>query len=213
MKILNYEVKVKHSNYKQKVSFMPERCFTILVCCPSGSGNTNLLLDMIYRLLYFEKIYLYAKNLQQSHYQHLIDLFEPVSEEAGYPIIDASNDNIISLDEMPCDNQKSVIFYDYVNTGTKNDAEIRNVTNSRNKNCSCIYLSQSFYNTDNTIRLNCTHHYIFEFPSSNEQNMICRELGISKSNYQRATQEPYDFMLISPTNVLSKTLMKRKDII
>ena len=200
MKILNYDVKDKQSNYKQKVSFMPDRCFRILVCGPSGSGNTNRLLDMIYRLLYLEKIYLYAKKLQQSKYQHLIDLFEPISEEAGYPIIDASNDNIIPLDEMPCNNQKSVIFYDCVNTGTKNDAESRNITNSRNKNCSCIYLSQSFYNTDKTIRLNCTHHYIFEFPSSNEQNMICRELGISKSNCQRTTQEPYDFIYVDKHN-------------
>ena len=62
---------------------MPDRCFTMLVCGPSGSGETNL--DMIYRLLYFDKIYLYAENLQQSKYQHLIDLFELISEEAGYP--------------------------------------------------------------------------------------------------------------------------------
>ena len=27
---------------------------------------------------------------------------------------------------MPCDNQKLVIFDDYLNTGTKDDAEIRN---------------------------------------------------------------------------------------
>ena len=90
---------------------------------------------------------------------------------------------------MPCDNQKSVIFDDYLNTGAKTDSEIRNYfTNSRNKTCSCIYLSQSFYNTDTTIRLNCTHYCIFEFPSQNKQNIICRELGISKSNYQRATK-------------------------
>ena len=160
---------------------MPDRCFTMLVCSPSGSGETNLL-DMIYRLLYFDKIYLYAKNLQQSKYEHLLDLFEPISEEAGYPIIEASNDKIIH-NWMPCDNQKLVIFDDYLNTRTKNDVEIRNYyTNSRNKNCSCIYLSQSYYGTDKIIRLNCTHHCIFEFPSSNEQNMICREHGISKSH-------------------------------
>ena len=171
---------------------MPDRCFTMLVCCPSGSGETNLL-DIIYRLLYFDKIYLYAKNLQQSKHQHLIDLFQPISEEAGYPIIEARNDEIISLDKMPCDNQKQVIFHDYLNTGTKNDAEIRNYfTNSRNKNCSCIYLCQSYYGTDKTIRLNC----IFEYPFSNEQKMICRELGVSKSHYQRATQEPYDFIYV-----------------
>ena len=45
---------------------------------------------------------------------------------------------------MPWDNQKLVIFDDYLNTGAKNDAEIPNYfTNSRNNNCSCIYLSQS----------------------------------------------------------------------
>ena len=103
-------------------------------------------------LLAHNSQYRYSKNLQQSKYQHLIDLFRPLSEEAGYPIVEASNDKIIPLDKMPCDNQKPVIFYDYLNTRTKNDAEIPNYfTNSRNKICSCIYLSQSYYGTDKTI--------------------------------------------------------------
>ena len=188
MKIRNYDVQDKQSDYKQKVPHMSDRCFRMLVCGPSVSGKTNLLLDMVYRLLYYDKIYLYAKNLQQSKYQHLINLFEPISKEAGYPIIEATNDKIIPLDTMPCDNQKLVIFEDYVNAGVKNDPEIiRNyLTNSRNINCSCLYLSQSYYGTDKTIRLNCTHHCIFEFPSNNEQNMVCRELGVNKSHYQKA---------------------------
>ena len=33
--------------------------------------KTIVLLDMIFRLLYFDKIYLYAKNLEQSKYQLL----------------------------------------------------------------------------------------------------------------------------------------------
>ena len=73
-----------------------------------------------------------------------------------------SNDKILPLSELSNDNQKLVIFDDFLNIGAKNDAEIKNYfTNSRNKNCSCIYLSQSFYNTDKTIRLNCTHYFIF----------------------------------------------------
>ena len=98
---------------------------------------------------------------------------------------------------MPFDNQKLVIFYDYLNTGRKNVSEIRNYfTNSRNKNCNCIYLSQSFYNTKHYATLNCTHHCVFEYPTTNGQNMICKELRISKPNYQRATQEPYDFIYV-----------------
>ena len=79
---------------------MPDRCVRMLACGPSGSGKTNLLLHMIYRLLYYDKIYLYAKNLQQSKYQHLIKLFEPISKEVGDPVIEASNDKVIPLDTM-----------------------------------------------------------------------------------------------------------------
>ena len=197
MKILNYDVKDEQSDYKQKVPVMPDRCLRMLVCGLSGSGKTILLLDMICRLLYYDKIYLYAKNLQQSKYQHPTKLFEPISKEACYPVIEASNDKIISLDTMPCDNQKLVIFDDYLNTGVKNDAEIRNhFTNSRNKNCSCICLPQSYYGTDKTIELNCARHCIFEFPSSSEQNMICKELGFNKCHYQKAVQKPYDFLYV-----------------
>ena len=111
MKIPNYDVKDDFSsNYKQKVSFMPDRCFRMLICAPSGGGKTNLLLDMIYRLVYYDKIYLYAKNLQQNKYQHLIKLFEPISEEIGYPIIETSNNKIIPLSELSDDNQKLVIL-------------------------------------------------------------------------------------------------------
>lgn len=139
----------------------------------------------------------YAKNVQQNKYQNLLKTFEPLNEEVGYDIIEVSNDKIILLCELTDDNQNLVIFDDYLNTGTKNDTEIRNYfTNSRNKNCSCIYLSQSFYKTDKTIRLNCSHYCIYEFPSQNEQNMICRELGVSKSVYQKATEDPFSFLYI-----------------
>ena len=156
MKIQNYEFKDDEKNdFVQFKDFMPDRCFRMLICAPSGGGKTNLLLDMIYRLLFFDKIYLYARNLSQSKYKHLFKSFEPISNEAGYDVIEASNDDIIPLTDLSDENQKLVIFDDYLNTGKKNDERIRDYfTNSRNKNCCCIYLSQSYYGTDKTIRLN-----------------------------------------------------------
>ena len=62
----------------------------MLVTAPSGGGKSNLLLDMIYRLLYYDKVYLDAKNLQQNKYQDLIKFLEPISEQVGYSIIDQS---------------------------------------------------------------------------------------------------------------------------
>ena len=197
MEIPNYDIEDdEDTNFTQFYRFMPDRCFRMLICAPSGGGKTNLLLHMINKpLLFFDKIYLYAKNLQQNKYQYLLKLFEPISKKYGYDIIEASNGEIIPLSEMDDKNQKLVIFDDYLNTGTKNDQEIRNYfTNSRNKNCSCIYLSQSFYNTDKTIRLNCSHYCIFDFPNTREKNLICKDLGIDKEKYISATNEPYTFL-------------------
>ena len=189
----------ENSNFTQLYPFMPDRCFRMLICAPSGSGKTNLLFYMITKpLLFFDKIYLYAKNLQQNKYQYLLKKFEPLSKKYGYNIIEASNGEIIPYDDMGDGNQKLIIFDDYLCSGNKNDEKIRNYfISSRNKNCSCIYLSQSFYKTDKTIRLNCSHLCIFDFPDNkNEQSLICREMNISKDVYISATNEPYTFLYV-----------------
>ena len=41
-------------------------------------------------------------------------MFHQISKEAGYPIIEASNDQIIPVSEMTDHNQKLVIFDDFV---------------------------------------------------------------------------------------------------
>ena len=69
---------------------------------------------MIYRLLYFDKIYLYAKNLEQSKYQHLFKTLEPINKEVDYDIIEASNDKMRPISELTVHNQKLIIFDDFV---------------------------------------------------------------------------------------------------
>ena len=197
MKIKNYDIEDECNDFVQLHDFMTNRFFRMLIAAPSGFGKTNLLLDMIYRLLYFDKIYLYARNLQQSKYKPLLKSLEPISKEVGYDVIEASNDEIIPLTDLSDENQQLIIFDDYLNTGKKNDERIRDYfTNSRNKNCCCIYLSQSYYGTDKTIRLNSTHYCIYEFPSRNEQSMICRELGVNKKDYQNSVKDPFSFLYV-----------------
>ena len=102
---------------------------------------------------------------------------------------------LFQFKDLDSDSQKIVIFDDFVcdkNQKPLIDYFIR----GRHKNCSVIYLSQSYYKTPKDIRLNCSHFSIYEFPSANEKSLICRENSIPKESYEKATEEPYSFIYI-----------------
>ncbi|CAH3025557.1 unnamed protein product, partial [Porites evermanni] len=101
--------------YKQLFPYMPSNTFRMLICGNSGSGKTNLLYHMLIKpLLYYDEIYLYARNLEQDKYQKLIQKMRELSHKLGYEILHVSNDEITPVTEMDYeDNQKLVIFDDY----------------------------------------------------------------------------------------------------
>ena len=119
-----------------------------------------------------------------------------LSSKIRYEILHVSNDEITPVTEMDYeDNQKLVIFDDYV--CDKNQRRIIDYfIQGRHKNCSVIYLSQSFYKTRKDIRLNCSHYCLHEFPSSREANRISFELVVDKEIYKAATREPFTFLYV-----------------
>ena len=149
MNIPNYDSEFKkNKKFKQckDYKFMPDDIFRMLICGNSGCGKTNLLYHMLIEpMVYCNKIYLYAKNLEQDKYQNLM----------------VCNDKIIPINDLGYeDNQKLVIFDDYVCEKNQNKI-IDYFLQERHKNCSVINLSQSFYKTPRDIRLNCSHYCIF----------------------------------------------------
>ena len=204
MDIPNYDSNNdKIKRYKQLYQYMPDDTFRMLICGNSGSGKTNLLYHMLMKpLLLYDQIHLYGKNLEQQKYQDMISTFDDISQSVGYNVLVCSNDDIVPVENLIDDTaQKIVIFDDYVcdkNQKPLIDYFIR----GRHKNCSVIYLSQSFYGTPKDIRLNCSHFCIYEFPSSNERNLISRELGVDKEQYINATNKPYSFLYVDKPNKL-----------
>ena len=197
MEIPNYDSNTKNKKFRQLYSYMPHDTFRMLICGNSGSGKTNLLYHMLMApLLYCDKIYLYAKNLEQEKYQNLMQEMNEASLETGYNVMEVSNDKIIPVTHLPYENNKKIIIFDdYV--CEKNQREIIDYfIQGRHKNCSVIYLSQSFYKAPRDIRLNCSHYCIYEFPSSRERNMISSELGVEKEKYKKATKKPFSFLYI-----------------
>ena len=198
MEIPNYDGDSKNKKFRQLYPYMPNDTFRMLICGNSGSGKTNLLYHMVIKpLLHYDEIYLYAKNLDQEKYQYLMNKMNEMSRKVGYDIMTISNDKIIPIGDMDYeDNQKLVVFDDYVCEKKKQRQIVDYFIQGRHKNCSVIYLSQSFYKTPRDIRLNCSHYCVFEFPSSRETNMISSELGVDKEKFKKATKEPYSFLSV-----------------
>ena len=75
---------------------------------------------LIKPLIYYDKKYLYSKNLEQEKYAHL----ERIAEENKIPtdeIFHSSNEEIIPVSEKEDRNQKVVMFDDYVCEKNQND--------------------------------------------------------------------------------------------
>ena len=205
MEIPNYDSNSDKTNsYKQLYQYMPNDTFRMLICGGSGSGKTNLLYHMLTKpLVHYDQIHLHAKNLEQEKYQNMKKIFDDISGSVGYDVLVCSNDNILPVEVMEDDAQKIVIFDDYVcdkNQKPLVDYFIR----GRHKNCSVIYLSQSFYGTPKDIRLNCSHFCVYEFPSSNERSLISRELSVDKEQYIKATKKPFSFLYVDKPRRLIK---------
>ena len=72
MKIPNYDPDfLTATYYKQGHPCMPTGVFQMLICGPSNSGKTSILLHMLYNLLEYDKVYLFSKNLHQTKYRAL----------------------------------------------------------------------------------------------------------------------------------------------
>ena len=207
MEIPNYDKIETTNNFKPLYDYMPDRCFRMLICGKSGCGKTNTVVHMLIKpLIYYDKIYLYSKNLEQKKYTHLSEILERIAEVNKIPIDEifhSYNEEIIPISEMEDENQKVVISDDYV--CEKNQKDIINYfIQGRHKNSCVIYLSQSYYKTPKDIRLNCLHYIIFESPTKREKEAICNEHGLDKEAYKRSFKNEYNFLYIDKPRKIVK---------
>ena len=147
--------------------------YRILIIGPSGSGKTNALLNLIQRdNNIIDKIYLYAKDLEEPRYQLLIKKREQaVIKKLNDPtaFIEYSNtmdDVYNNIDNYNAKIKRKVfLVFDGMTadiiTNKKYQAIIKELfIRCRKLNISLVFTTQSYFSVPKQVRLNSTHYLI-----------------------------------------------------
>ena len=191
--------------------------YKMLIIGGSGSGKTNAVLNLINEQDSdnpIEKIYLYAKDLNEPKYQFLIKR----REDAGIKnlrnpkaFIEHSNtmhDIYNSIDDYnPTRKKKILIVFDDmvadIMANKKFQAIIKELfIRCRKLNTSLVFITQSYFSVPKEIRLNSTHYLMMKIHNKRELQQIAinHSADIDYKNfmkiYRKCTSEPYSFLTI-----------------
>ena len=160
--------------------YTPNKLYKILIIDGSGSGKTNVLLNLIQNKPGIDKIYLYAID----PYQYLIEKREGVS-------IDHFSDPKVFIEysnDMP-DVYKNVSYYnpdkefkilivfddmiaDMINNKKLNSIVTELFIRGRKLNISLVFITQSYFKVPKDVRLNSTHFFIAKIRNRRELREI-----------------------------------------
>ena len=205
----------------------------MLIIGPSGSGKTNALLNLIQQdnNNLFDKIYLYAKDLEEPKYQFLIKNRENAGiKNLNDPnaFIEYSNtmDDVYNNinDYNPKRKRKVLIVFDDmiadIMTNKKFQAIIKELfIRCRKLNISLVFITQSYFSVPKEVRLNSTHYLIIKIHNRKElQNVAINhsaniDYGAFLQIYRNCTKEPYYFLTINTTLPADNPMRFRKNFL
>ena len=156
-----------------------------LIIGPSGSGKTNYLLNSIQKdNNIIDKIYLYAKDLEEPEYQILINKREQagiknLNDPTAFIEYSNSMDNIYNNieDYNKKRKRKVLIVFDDMISHLMSDKKVQQIIKElfircRKLNISLCFLTQSYFSVPKDVRLNCTHYIIFKLNNKRELQKI-----------------------------------------
>ncbi len=200
-RIKKYESKKQQKNPIRNV-LAPETPSRLLLCGPSGCGKTNLLLNLIYDLLPWSRLYVYAKDLNEEKYCQLREACEKVQQiDEEFDFTFETNCKL-NVDDLDPDEHNLIVFDDFVcdKTDSENISEL--FIRGRKKNATLIYLTQSYYDTPKVIRLQCNYFCFWNLKNDREQTEIHKDhsFGLTKKEFKdvfnEATSEPHSFLFL-----------------
>ena len=205
MDIINFD-DVDESKKQSKHYFLLPDSHYMLVG-GTGQGKTNLLTNMLLKWMNYDSCKIYTLNPQQDKYQIIQEFHDVINDE-----IDGDLDNdicqildpteIIPVEDLD-DEKNKIIVFDDIKIDNKNMNNVKEYFSlSRNKNCNCIYLCQSYYDVPKYIRRNTKCFVLFGGLDNKDIRHIaddnCKNISRKKFEniYNEITNEPYNFMVL-----------------
>ena len=175
------ENKTKHNKIWP---YIPDHSYRILITGGSGSGKTNLLLNLIENQPDIDKIYLYAKDPYEAKYQYLInkregggiDHFNDPKTFTEYS--NDMNDIYKNIDEYNPNKENKIltVFDDMIADMIHNKKLISIITElfirGRKLNISLVFIAQSYFKVQKDARLNASHFFIAKILNKRELQKI-----------------------------------------
>ena len=176
--MINFDdyVNENKTEHNKNWSYIPDHPYRGLIIGGSGSGKTNVLLNLIEKQPGIDKIYLYAKDPYERKYQYLINKREGVG--IGHfsdpkVFIEYSNDmhdayKNIDHDYNPDEDNKNLIVFgdmiaDMINNKNLNSVVTELFIRDRKLNISLVFINQSYFKVPKDLRLNTTHFLLQKF--------------------------------------------------
>lgn len=194
--------KTKFENAPDAMLIHPYR---LLITGASGSGKTNVLLNLFYNNPVFDRVYLFAKSLDSDLLY--TDFFIPVLEKLGKKMKTkilkiATNDlselpDIDSIGEPKL--QKLMIFDDYM--FDKNNDIGEYFARARKKNMSMVYITQNISRTPLDIRRNIDSIAVTKIKKKGDMNILADNFMMTTDefkklyNYKEKNEFPNSFLL------------------
>ena len=160
------EIKTVHN---KNWPYIPDHPYIILIIGSSGSGKTNLLLNLIENQQDIDKIYLYTKDPYESKYQYLINKREGVGInhfKDPKAFIEYSNDmrdvykNINYYN--PDKENKILIVFDDMIADMIHNRKLNSIVSElfireKKLNVSLVFITQSYFKVPKDVKLNTSH--------------------------------------------------------
>ena len=184
--MINLDNIVNNNNkgHNENWTYIPGHPYRFLIIGGSGSGKTNTLLNLINEEKDIDKIYLYAKDLSESKYEHLIKNRENAGiKHLNDPkaFIDCSNtidDVYKNIDDYnPNRKRKVLIVFDDMIVDIMTNKKFQPIIKElfircKKINISLVFITQSYFSVPKDVRLNSTHHFIMKINNKTELQNI-----------------------------------------